>query len=493
MIIKSSDSNMVPEMILSNDYIIYLLSQGGDLCSEFLNMVQEIHEIHIIKQDLHSIQNEDINPDYIVVIAEDEHFALHSIHASRSFLRFGTVPLILGCPNQTEEIRYPYYDSLLSIPFSVFDFKRTLKNLSTVRANLQQVNPLPEAFNEKAQREINLLRFIYSRELSEIAPQRDKNSPLGYGLPWAEDILGAKTGGSLLELNRLAMDGLFLTELKDRINICPQCDDYRINFRQVCPHCGSPDISTQGTIQHFTCAHVAPEKNFIQNDKYICPKCGKQLKHIGVDYIKPGEVVVCDKCGEASQEAKVSCLSLLCGAVFPPEHAKQVTIYNYRLSEMGREAAIQGFHSEIGFKNVLKSFLNIYTLPFFEKYLQLEMERSSRYKRPFSFINLRIANLPVVDGAIGLKGKTTLVRELEKIFGTYLRDTDLISFTSEGDIYLLLIECDELRAESILQRILTRSKEVLSIQLEFKYHITCVPNQSDGIKTVQQLLAQADM
>jgi GGDEF domain-containing protein len=493
MSMKSPPPNMFLETLGGDDHKIYLLSQQGDLCNEFLNIVKESKNVEIVQHDSCLVDNNNIMPDYLVVIAEDNQFAHRSLHDSRRSLRFGTVPLILGCPTQLKEIRFPYYDALLSTPFSVFDFKNILKNMFTVRANLQKVSPQSEAFNEKAQREVNLLRFIYSRELSEISPQRDKDSPLGYSLAWVDDLLGDERGGSLLELNRLAMDGFFLKELQDRINICPQCDDYRINFRQVCPHCGSPDISTEGTIQHFACAHVAPEKNFISNDKYICPKCGKHLKHIGVDYTKPGEVVVCDHCGTVSQEANVSCLCLVCGAEFLPEQAKQISIYKYRLSQMGLEAAIQGFHSEIDFNNILKSFLNIYSLPFFEKYLQLEMQRALRYKRPFSLINLRIANLAVIDKTIGLKDKSNLIKELEKIFGTYLRNSDLISFTPEGDLYLLLIECDELRAESILQRILKRSNEVLSIPLEFKYHVTCVPNQTKDIENVQQLLSQAGL
>jgi len=492
MSVKSRDPSMPLEIKGGDDHQIYLLSQKGDLCNEFLNIIQESNDVSLIQHDLSLVEN-NITPDYLIVIAEDMQFAYQSLHDFRSSVRFGTMPLILGCPHQLDEIGFPYYDSLLSIPFSVFDFKNTLKKLSTIRANLKKINPQPEVFNEKAQREVNLLRFIYSRDLAEIAPQRDKNSPLGYSLAWADDLLGGNRGGSLLELNRLARDGLFLTELQDRINICPRCDDYRINFRQVCPHCGSPDISTQATIQHFACAHVAPEKNFISNDKYICPKCGKQLKHIGVDYTKPGEVVVCDHCGAVSQEAQVSCLCLVCGAEFLPEQAKQISIYRYRLSQMGLEAAIEGFHSEIDFNNILKSFLNIYSLPFFEKYLQLEMQRALRYKRPFSLINLRIANLAAIDKTVSLKDKSNLIKEIEKIFGTYLRNTDLISFTAEGDLYLLLLECDDSRAEAIIQRILKRSKEVLSIPLEFKYHITCVPDQTKDIENVQQLLSQAGL
>jgi GGDEF domain-containing protein len=469
---------------------LHLLAEAGDFWPEVERALKEVLGLTVpVSIDQLPLQNAG-EVQCFVVAAETEGGALKLLRNLRRHLTHGLLPVILIMPSAPENIAAPYYDALLIAPFSPYQLKKAFMDQSRILTRCHNYAPLGETFNERAQREIQLFRFFHSRDLVEAEPQRDKESPLGYSIPWADDLLLAKKGDSLLELNHLATNGLFFTELQDRINICPQCHDYRINFRQVCPHCGSPDVSTQATIQHFTCAHVAPEKNFIQNGKYICPKCGKQLKHIGVDYTKPGEVLVCEHCGAASQEAKVSCLSIVCGAVFPPEQANQVSIHQYRLSQMGLEAAVQGFYSESELNNILNSFLNIYTLPFFKKYLQLEMQRSKRYNCPFSLINLQIANLASLDKAIGLKEKTNLIKELGKIFGTCLRNTDLISSTPEGNIYLLLIDCNELRAESTLQRILKRSKEVLSVPLEFKYQISCISDKNKSIENVQQLLDQ---
>ena len=222
--------------------------------------------------------------------------------------------------------------------------------------------------------------------------------------------------------------GCWLTDLVDRVNLCPQCGDYRLNIREVCPVCGSPDIRKEKTIQHFSCAHVAPESDFIEDDRYICPKCRKPLKHIGVDYAKPGEVVVCGHCREISAEPETSCLSLACGLVLTPAALHQFPVYRYRLSPKGLEAALHGLHGRSTLSEVLKSFLNIYNYDFFCKFVQLELKRALRYQHSFSLIRLAIANTPELEASLGLKGKMELVRELETILGTSLRETDMISF-----------------------------------------------------------------
>lgn len=465
---------------------VHMLVETGDfwpdvekVLTELLPLAPSVSFDQLALEDFSQVQ-------YFVVVAETERKALEFLRTLRRNPALCLLPIILIMPTAPEHIAAPYYDALLLAPVSPYLFKKAFADQSRILNRCRAYAPLGEGLPEPARRQIQLFRFFHSRELVEAVPQRNPGSPVGYSLPWVDDLLMADMGGSLPELNRLAAHGLFLTELLDRINICPQCHDYRINFRQVCPHCGSPDISTQATIQHFACGHVAPENNFIKNDKYICPKCNKQLKHIGVDYTKPGDVLVCAHCGAASQEAVLNCLSIVCGAVFPPEQANDISIYKYRLSQLGLESAVQGLSSESDLNNILNSFLNIYTLPFFKKYLQLEMQRSLRYKRPFSLINLQIANLSALDKSISLQDKTNLTKELGKILATSIRNTDLITATLEGNLYILLIDCDEQRAELTLRRILKRSKEILSVPLEFNYQIMCIPDEN--IENTQQLL-----
>ena len=456
---------------------LHLVVEAGDFWPEVQKALQKVPGL-AVSVSIGQLALEDIGQvQCFLVAAETEAGALTLIQALRRHLSLGLLPIILCMPFVPKDIGAPYYDALLIPPFSPYQLKKALGEQSGITARGRMYDPLGAAFDTQAQREIQVLRFFHSRDLAEAIPQRDIESPVGYSIPWVEAFVPGDRGSSIKMMNRFVQEGLLLTDMVDRVNLCPQCGDYRLNIREVCPACGSPDIRKERTIQHFPCAHVAPESDFMEHDRYICPKCRKPLKHIGVDYAKPGEVVVCGHCGAISPEPETSCLSLVCGLVLAPAALHQFPIYRYRLSPKGLEAALHGLHVRSTLGDVLKSFLNIYNYDFFCKYLQLEVKRSLRSKHSFSLIRLAIANAAELESSLGLTGKMELVRELEAILGAGMRGTDMLSFAPDGDILLLLLDCDQVRAEMVVERVLAKSKEIIAAPLVYKYQISCIPDQ----------------
>jgi predicted RNA-binding Zn-ribbon protein involved in translation (DUF1610 family) len=63
-----------------------------------------------------------------------------------------------------------------------------------------------------------------------------------------------------------------------------------------CPTCGSPKLLRRLVIEHMSCGHIDVNENFVKGDRLICPKCGKVLRAIGVDYRKPGILYLCSDC-----------------------------------------------------------------------------------------------------------------------------------------------------------------------------------------------------
>lgn len=456
---------------------VHLLAEPGDFWPEVHKALQEIPGLGVSVSIGRVALEDEGRVQGFLVAAETEAGALRFLQILRGHLNLGLLPVILVMPFVPQSIESPYYDALLIPPFSPYQLKKILGEQGGILARGHRFDPLGDAFEEQAQREILVLRFLYSRNLAEVMPQRDRESPVGYSIPWVEAFLSGERGSSVRMMNRFAREGLLLTDLVDRVNLCPQCGDYRLNIREVCPVCGSPDITTEKTIQHFSCGHVAPERAFVEQDRYVCPKCHKPLKHIGVDYAKPGAVVVCSHCGEVSAEPETSFLCLVCGLVGAPATLHQLPVHRYRLSQKGVDAARHGLHLRSTLSEVLTSFLNIYTFDFFCKYLQLELKRALRYQHPFSLIRLAITNAPDLEASFGLKAKMELVRELETILGANIRETDMISFTPEGDIAILLLDCDKTRAETVLARVLAKSQEMLASPLKYDYKISCVPDQ----------------
>lgn len=90
-----------------------------------------------------------------------------------------------------------------------------------------------------------------------------------------------------------------LLEVKSTISFvaCPICKDLNISINLVCPNCKSSSLFKSDFLIHYECGYVAPIQEFIKDlDKYVCPKCNKILKTVGIDYGKPGISFKCNDC-----------------------------------------------------------------------------------------------------------------------------------------------------------------------------------------------------
>jgi GGDEF domain-containing protein len=473
-----------------NPVRLYLMGEQGGLFHHVSQTLMNIPGLSVVCSSNGLDCDEMAKAEFCLIAAENETVIHRHLDDLRSDSEFCLSPIILLVSEKPNNgTSFPYFDHLIICPVSEFAIRKAINRSGQILTRVRNLSPLPEGLDERSLRQIQLLRFFFSREVTEISCQLDPASPVGYSLPWADDILGVGRGQSLAELNRLAAEGLLFAEPQDSVNLCPHCNDYYINFREVCPCCASPEIARVKTIQHFTCAYSGPETNFIKDGKYICPKCDRVLKHIGVDYAKPGEVVICRRCGQTSQESEINCLSLTCGAVFPPHQTIPFPINRYRLTAKGKEAAFRGYFASNGYGNVLQSFLNIYQYPFFEKCAAMEIKRSLRYKRPFCLIRLKITNLEDIEAQIGYQQKVSLIKELMVLCASETRETDLIVLCPDDDILLLLIETDEEPAVRVLNRIASKSQEVFNPVPDFMYYLASVPHQANDYGQLREMLS----
>jgi CheY-like chemotaxis protein len=132
---------------------------------------------------------------------------------------------------------------------------------------------------------------------------------------------------------RLANRGLLTRKFADRFHTCSACASHRLNVREECPECRSPDLSETALLHHFKCAHQSPEDEFRSGTQLICPKCRQHLRHYGADYDKPGGVLLCGQCASWSSQPAIGFSCFDCGGHTDGEAAAKRDSFSYALTD----------------------------------------------------------------------------------------------------------------------------------------------------------------
>ena len=135
----------------------------------------------------------------------------------------------------------------------------------------------------------------------------------------------------------------------DRVHVCHTCGNSHLLFIECCPKCGSSNIRQESMIHHFRCANISPESAYAYDGQLVCPKCRRELRHIGVDYDRPATVFTCNNtvsernskarhCGNTflAPAMKVRCVQ--CNSEMTPAELAAIDIWEYKLTPRGIEA-----------------------------------------------------------------------------------------------------------------------------------------------------------
>jgi len=106
--------------------------------------------------------------------------------------------------------------------------------------------------------------------------------------PVVERVMGLNRKNALELVEQLWAEGYLERSFSGMAYKCPHDGTTSLRLRLLCPKCESEDMERVHLIEHLGCGHVDMERNFLQGDEYVCPKDGKKLKLIGVDYRKSG-------------------------------------------------------------------------------------------------------------------------------------------------------------------------------------------------------------
>ncbi len=426
--------------------------------------------------------------DLIVVYLRTEDWGRKALRAIRSRPASFLTPVLLIHETEPGPMA-DVADHAMPAPASETQFQEAidgrLRKISEALAGLPEV---PTSTGDTGTRKLLLLRYLYSREHASLAPQLDRCAKVGYTYPLARMLFKATAGAEAAHLESLEEAQLLLPELVDKVNLCPHCEHTQLNFRELCPHCNSLNISEESTIHHFRCAFVGRESEFARGAQLICPKCHNELRHIGVDYDKPSEVLWCNACKNNFSDPKLSCFCLACSATFAPEDAFIKQISKYTLSQDGFRAAEEGAMPGYGLLNLLKQEIGFYKKEVFLEYLRLEIARCKRYGAPSTLSKFYLQGVrATLEENLAISSRR-FKRDFASVLHETYRKTDLFTELPGGDILILFLNTSSDHAKIAYQRLADRLKTTFKIGVKLRFSLHELAHMPEDVEQVWENL-----
>lgn len=279
---------------------------------------------------------------------------------------------------------------------------------------------------------LRLIRLLYTRDAS-LEPVATVRSHMGYSYPFLDAHIAKKDYQEVLDIMEAGVSRGFLsTDFVDIAHLCSQCLSGFINYRETCPKCGSRNHESQHTIHHFVCGFVGPESDFFQDQKMVCPKCDRQLRHIGVDYDKPSLISECEN-GHVFQEADMKTFCFNCQDENELSNLIDYRLHQFALTASGANVAISGADKKKRKQKDLEGFVS---LSVFKTFLRIEMERQKSYKNKgtLTYINLVLSPTTLKKHQDDFD---ELGYEIAKVVKSQLKSTEIVSFINE-DVFLII-------------------------------------------------------
>ncbi len=176
-----------------------------------------------------------------------------------------------------------------------------------------------------------LMDLLLSGDLQELVPEFHPDEGYSYCSSLRE--IGISECDGLEDvLRELVREGILKAEPHDNIAVCGRCGSHRLIIRPVCPYCGSINFHKTTVIEHLACGYSGPETDFkTPSGEMICPKCGKKLRAIGVDYLRTADVYLCSDCGEFFSIPELKFVCTECGKENSVKDLRITRVYRYKV------------------------------------------------------------------------------------------------------------------------------------------------------------------
>jgi hypothetical protein len=307
--------------------------------------------------------------------------------------------------------------------------------------------------------ELTILRLAYSRN-TEITAAFDPTSRNLVEYP----LLG-HAAASRQYLEELATLELLRRRHFTRTHLCDHCDSARLHAFEACPACGSADLLEAPIVHHYHCGWQEPEPRFVKDHALVCPKCRRELRHYGVDYDKPGSVMLCRSCQEANSEPAVRFACMDCAHITPAGDARTVNWYHYDLTDDGMQALRDGRIPRFDIGDHLDGHPRAFALRDFRLLATESIRVARRYQRPFTVAALSFANARALQQDHGPATADQGFRRAVDMISESLRDSDFIGIEGAHSIFIGLPETTEQDAQVLLDRLSAQIKKTAGIPI----------------------------
>ena len=364
-----------------------------------------------------------------------------------------------------------------------------LAELDELGRRVNDAAPLDSHTRSHRLREMLILRYLASRRTQKIRPLANVHAHQAYDYPLADALAAGtnKTGMELLETLRKA--GLVNGRLIERVQVCPTCGDFRLNFREACPHCGSLVFSETETLRHFECSYVGNKAEFQQDGVLQCPNCDRRLQSRGVDYAELRSELWCADCRRQFDEPDMQCKCLNCGDMLSAREPDIRPFREYQLTKEGRLAAEAGAYPEHYMADLLRDEPGLYHTRTFQQYYELEVARSRRYGLPGTVASLSIKNLSQqIRDSDGRRARH-LTSEVKQILADTFRETDILTDISRNRVLVIFTHTPPTEAQNGLARLEKKLHERIGETVEVHAQLHGLNGQAP---TLEELRTQGE-
>lgn len=306
---------------------------------------------------------------------------------------------------------------------------------------------------------LKTLQYIHSRDISQYSPISRRDSKLGYIYPMLTENLDFNQEEKAFEILGLAeKESLLTSSFIDSFYTCNECYNSHLFFRETCPNCQSANVYDEEMIHHFPCAYVGPASDFKTARDFrelVCPKCDRELNHIGVDYDKPSSILTCNRCDHIFQDPVVKAQCNNCGTNSNVEKLVKMVLRSYQITNLGRDAALGNVIIDI---EDVDNMVDVIDKSYFQRLLAKEIERMKHIRIESSIAYITLDNISDLYNQIGSQNSHKLMKELHDLVNSEIRRTDEAAFQNMVTIWLLFPEKDKNHSMMTLRTIMQRIK-----------------------------------